>query len=778
MLLTVVGVRPLVAGRTLIGQDSAAYYYPAYAFLGEQLRGLDLPIWNPFWLGGAPFAADPQSGWMYLPAMILFAVLPLGLAVDAFIIFHLLLAGLATYALARALGIGPGGAAVAATAFEFTGVVYSRAPCCPGYYQVASWIPAMLFTAERALQAESWRGRLAWWTGSGFALSQVLAIWLGQGTIYAFAALGSFLAYRSLFGMPSAASLARHCGAIVLHGAAISAVAVGFAAAGLLPRLEFHARSNLADGYTGNLSWAATIGGWDLEQGATELLSASLYDVGAAAAALALVGAVIARRRFGAPYFALLTVAGLALASNTGTRLAATLPIVGELHGHYPERVMMVAALGPAILAGAAVAAAPRVRLRTVLVWALAAAVLLAYLSRDRLDLEQSNAVRAAATAGVLLIAVALTRVVRLRPALTIIAAVVIFFDLYSTGIWFRDNGPYGGFHRVNIDRFYAPTGAAEFLQAQDGNGRFFGYDPALHRGEEPRLLYYRYHFAEPAAMDLIVNNRGAVFGIEDVQGYNPIQLQRYVEFIDAVNGQSQEYHGSYVLPSGVRSPLLNLLGARFVIVPAQQDPARADLAWLREHYPIVYADEDVLILENPHALPRAWIVHDARQVAAGAALDLLASGAVDPRRTALLESSPPTIGAAADGAEEEATIVEQSPTVLRIRTRADAPGLLVVGVNYYPSWQATVDGASAETLVADHVFTAIPVPAGEHVVELRQESQPMQMGLAITGITTAATLGPLSLPPVVAAAGRAVVALRRRRVRFGWRRLLAPARP
>ena len=30
--------------------------------------------------GGAPFAADPQSGWTYLPAMVLFTALPVSAA--------------------------------------------------------------------------------------------------------------------------------------------------------------------------------------------------------------------------------------------------------------------------------------------------------------------------------------------------------------------------------------------------------------------------------------------------------------------------------------------------------------------------------------------------------------------------------------------------------------------------------------------------------------------------------------------------------------------------
>src|SRR5947207_15331389 len=60
--------------------DMLAYYLPNYCFLGETLRAGHIALWNPYTLGGTPFAADPLSGWMYLPAMLVFAALPCGAA--------------------------------------------------------------------------------------------------------------------------------------------------------------------------------------------------------------------------------------------------------------------------------------------------------------------------------------------------------------------------------------------------------------------------------------------------------------------------------------------------------------------------------------------------------------------------------------------------------------------------------------------------------------------------------------------------------------------------
>ena len=129
--VSLLAVFRIVGGGTLIGQDSATQFYPWYSYLGERLRDFDLPSWNPAQFSGAPFAGDPQSGWTYVPAMLAFTLLPLSIAVSAYLIIHLLLAGFGAYALARILGIGPVGALTTGIAYELSGPVFSRSICCP-----------------------------------------------------------------------------------------------------------------------------------------------------------------------------------------------------------------------------------------------------------------------------------------------------------------------------------------------------------------------------------------------------------------------------------------------------------------------------------------------------------------------------------------------------------------------------------------------------------------------------------------------------------------------
>jgi hypothetical protein len=350
----------------------------------------------------------------------------------------------------------------------------------------------------------------------------------------------------------------------------------------------------------------------------------------------------------------------------------------------------------------------------------------------------------------------------RLQAALAPALVAVVALDLLLATHTLAGAAPYGGFHRVDVEAYYAPTGAARYLAARTGRepARFVGYDPRLQAVQDGQTVLYRYQFADPVTAALLVNNRAIMLGLDDLQGYNPVQERRFVEFLTALNGHPQEYHDANVYPGGLDSPLLDLLNVRYLVVPADFPANLPGTGTLFARFDTVYLDDEARVLENPAALPRAWLVHDARQVASGEALPLLAGGAVDPRTTALLEEPPPPLAQPFDPAGESVVITERQPDRLRLTVRAAAPALLVLSEVYDPGWHAKVAGESAPVLVADHLLRAVPVPAGTHEVELSYEAPGLRLGIVITAATGSA----LAAMSVVL---RLAAPLRRRR--HGW---------
>ncbi len=116
--------------RWLARYDMLMQYLPWYAYLGEHLRALDIPGWNPHLFGGAPFAGDPQSGWMYLPVMLFFPFLPATAGIKAVVVVQLLVAGLSPYVFAHLLGLGVIAGLFADTVFEFGPLLSRSRYCC------------------------------------------------------------------------------------------------------------------------------------------------------------------------------------------------------------------------------------------------------------------------------------------------------------------------------------------------------------------------------------------------------------------------------------------------------------------------------------------------------------------------------------------------------------------------------------------------------------------------------------------------------------------------
>src|SRR3954463_5005346 len=71
-LTTAVAWNSLQFDNWLSRTDILTYFLPWYAFVGEQLRAFSVPGWNPHQFSGLSAAGDPESGWMYLPAMVPF----------------------------------------------------------------------------------------------------------------------------------------------------------------------------------------------------------------------------------------------------------------------------------------------------------------------------------------------------------------------------------------------------------------------------------------------------------------------------------------------------------------------------------------------------------------------------------------------------------------------------------------------------------------------------------------------------------------------------------
>ena len=762
--LTIFAEWGLLRGGTVVGTDAVTQYIPWYSFLGEQLRSGEIPGWNPYQLSGTPFAADPLSGWTYLPAMVFFTLLPLVSAVKVYLFFHPLLAGLGAYALARTLRINVAGALFAAVAYEYVGYIYVRNTCCFAYVSVLAWLPFAILGAELAIRGRSWLQRGMWWAVSGLAISQILAAWLGQGSYYALLGLGGYVAYRTLLFPPeNIRGLWRRFTGLAIHGSSVLLFGFGLAAAGILPRLEYNALSNLAGGYPDEDSSLGA--GWSVAEWENLFVEPGFFYAGIVTLALALVAPLVARGRYAVPYFTFLALFALTL-SGTGYTpihsLLYLLPNFESLQPHYPQRSMLLFYLAVALLAGATVSHLGHRASRKpyLVVLPVLATVFLVTRSTLKPPVEMPEEVEDAGLwevplpfllesgvalmpgslliLGLVLIFVTAYALIPhrfwiLRGLAATLLALAVFTDLYSAGKAVIENN--GGEQtadqivRTNLDEYYAPTDATQLLRSNDEEpSRFFAYSLDMR---------FQRQFMEPDIRALEGEGRPTALRIQSTQIYHAIHLARYDEYLETMNGEEQNYHSANVLPEGLDSPMLDLLNTRHVVIPTDlSGPGEKSLERQKDSYPTIYSDDRVKVLEYEDALPRAWIVHSARQSEPNEILKTLSSGEVNLRETALLEKEPPQLRRPDEAPDDRVSVESYQPDKIKLDVSTGAPGLLVLSEVYYPAWNTYVDGEPVSLYRTNYLFRGVPIPEGSHTVELRYESASLRLGMVISSAT------------------------------------------
>jgi hypothetical protein len=112
-----------VAVRNLILGDAVTYIYPVKEFAAAAVRRGEVPLWNPYLLGGYPFTYNTQAG-VYYPLSLLYYLLPAATAVNLTIIVQMLLGALFMYTYLRLLSLRQ----VAALVLEPAGAWLPLAP--------------------------------------------------------------------------------------------------------------------------------------------------------------------------------------------------------------------------------------------------------------------------------------------------------------------------------------------------------------------------------------------------------------------------------------------------------------------------------------------------------------------------------------------------------------------------------------------------------------------------------------------------------------------------
>ncbi len=222
----------------------------------------------------------------------------------------------------------------------------------------------------------------------------------------------------------------------------------------------------------------------------------------------------------------------------------------------------------------------------------------------------------------------------------------------------------------------------------------------------------------------------GTIDGVPSANGISPMAPDKVIQLRLFLHDGAR--WGWYYPLDHADSPILDLMGVRYVVTGAQSAP--------RFHGPRFRHAASLPgyeLFENTTALPRFFLVHHVRQ---GGSL-----AAIDVRQTALTEEAiplPPVAGEAA----EAVGVVRYEPDAIDLDVRAHGAALLVAAETWYPGWRAWVDGRETPVHRVDVAFRGIAVPDGAHRVRMEFRPAILWIGLGVSLLTAVALAAAASL--------------------------------
>jgi hypothetical protein len=206
-----------------------------------------------------------------------------------------------------------------------------------------------------------------------------------------------------------------------------------------------------------------------------------------------------------------------------------------------------------------------------------------------------------------------------------------------------------------------------------------------------------------------------AMHGLEQLAGHHGNEMGRYRNLI---GGE----HAMNLATSELR--LADVTNTEYFLIPGRIEDPR-----LQE----VHAGTYSVVYRNLRALPRAYLVGAAEVVPGDGAIARLLAPEFDARTTAILAEPLPADVELESGVSGAVEWVSRQVDEYSLRVAPDRPALLVVLDNWYPAWEALVDGRSVPIHRVNHTFRAVAVPPGEHTVTFRFRPTALRTGALIS---------------------------------------------
>lgn len=242
-----------------------------------------------------------------------------------------------------------------------------------------------------------------------------------------------------------------------------------------------------------------------------------------------------------------------------------------------------------------------------------------------------------------------------------------------------------------------------------------------LFKGEKSayRIFVLPFRAREVDQKEMLIPNSNLLWGVRSFAYYSPLRLRRMSNYTkalirDVIQG---------------RTGLMAYANIKYVITKIPLPIGRLDK----------FAERNgIQVYRNRQVLPRAFITSEVKLAnSPGEALFALRENGRKAHALGIVESYkdrfPTTLNPSPEGSIE---FVSESTRKIRLRVQVSDDALLVFNENYYPGWNAFIDGARTSIYRTNYLFQGIVVPGGTHTVEFQFRPFSFRIGAWISGIS------------------------------------------
>jgi uncharacterized membrane protein YfhO len=272
----------------------------------------------------------------------------------------------------------------------------------------------------------------------------------------------------------------------------------------------------------------------------------------------------------------------------------------------------------------------------------------------------------------------------RLRELFAVLTLILITADLFRFGWKFL---PF-----TSKEYFFPRTKLISFLESQTKPFRVVVLDDRIF---PPNVLSY--------------------YGIESVDGYDPIYEKRYSRFLRALDSKDIEPPLAFeriVTVRNISSPLIRLLNVRYYITFDTLSDQK---------FKEVFSEGETRVYEDITFVPRAYFATSLKNVSTeNEILQLMVQNqesgsyalALADKNDKKTESSFAVIG-------NTIQFIEYTGYSMKVKAKAKEDGFLVFSQKFDSSLRVTLDGNRILPMRVNYLFTGISVPKGDHEIFL-----------------------------------------------------------